>query len=310
MVPQTLDNGAEGISAQSCCARVKKSRANLHPSATVSSSSPERPENKNGAMKTSADKSKRLFLVFCSSSSEDVSSQQAHIAGKAKSNISQRQLHKRKRRHSSQAHRVHTAEEISCAFSSCLPGPQHMSPSLVPWRSWSLSSAWLRCSPWRGATYKWTPRCCFHWSRLWHCLDWHILRCMKTHKAQSKDSPTHRFTFTLENHSFFNDVPPSFVLAPSSSFLTSLQPFSPLMALPPPTSLSQPLRKLAPYSLIMFPPSLGSAPLCSNILFLAICHKPFCATIPPTSNSSLNLLHAFPETFLISPSIFHYLLLL
>ena len=46
---------------------------------------------------------------------------------------------------------------------------------------------------------------------------------------------------------------------------------------------------MAQYSLIMFPSSLGIAPPCSNSLFLAKWHKPFCATIPTTSNSSLNL---------------------
>ena len=44
-------------------------------------------------------------------------------------------MQKRKRRHSSQAHRVHTAEEISCAFSSCLPGLQHISRPLIPFVS-------------------------------------------------------------------------------------------------------------------------------------------------------------------------------
>ena len=72
--------------------------------------------------------------MLCSSSSEDVSSQQAHIAGQAKSNIWQRQC-KNEREGSSQAHRVHTAEEISCAFSSCLPGLQHISHPLIPFVS-------------------------------------------------------------------------------------------------------------------------------------------------------------------------------
>ena len=52
---------------------------------------------------------------------------------------------KQKRRHSSRAHRVHTAEEISCAFSSCLPGPPHMSQdaSTVFTTDWNLREMWI-----------------------------------------------------------------------------------------------------------------------------------------------------------------------
>ena len=54
----------------------KMSRTNLHPSATMRSSTSERPASRAGAMY----KSRRVFSVLCSSSSEEVSSQQAHMA--------------------------------------------------------------------------------------------------------------------------------------------------------------------------------------------------------------------------------------
>ena len=56
------------------------SKANLQASATMSSSTSERPESKTGAMWASDNTSKRVLLVLCSSSSDDVSSQQAHMA--------------------------------------------------------------------------------------------------------------------------------------------------------------------------------------------------------------------------------------
>ena len=48
-----------------------------------------------------------------------------------------------------------------------------------------------------------------------------------------------------------------------------------------------------------------ATPLSSNILFLAMFHSPLCAMKPPCSNYSLNLLHYFLETLLLSPSTFH-----
>ena len=43
----------------------------------------------------------------------------------------------------------------------------------------------------------------------------------------------------------------------------------------------------------MCPASAGNAPLSCSIFSLAIFHKPFCAIIPPISNSSHNLLYSF-----------------
>ena len=59
--------------------------ANRHDRATMSSSNSERSESKAGAMKASANRSKRVLLVLCSSSSNDESAQQAHIARHAES---------------------------------------------------------------------------------------------------------------------------------------------------------------------------------------------------------------------------------
>ena len=59
-------------------------------------------------------------------------------------------------------------------------------------------------------------------------------------------------------------------------------------------------------SLTNSPSSLGVAPLSSNILFLAMIHNSFCAMKPPSSSSSLNLLHSFLVTHHLSPSTFHF----
>ena len=64
---------------------------------------------------------------------------------------------------------------------------------------------------------------------------------------------------------------------------------------------------MALYYLTKSASSLGRAPLSSNILFLTMSHKPFCAV--KTSNF-LKTLHSFLVTLLFSPSIVHSLALL
>ena len=56
------------------------SRANLHPRAMRRTSTPEGPASRAGAMEASANKSRSVLPVLCSSSSEEVSSQQGHVA--------------------------------------------------------------------------------------------------------------------------------------------------------------------------------------------------------------------------------------
>ena len=56
------------------------SKANLEPSAISSSSTSERPASKAGAMLASAHKSSKVLSVLCSLSSDEVSSQQGHMA--------------------------------------------------------------------------------------------------------------------------------------------------------------------------------------------------------------------------------------
>ena len=59
---------------------MKMSKANLQPSAILSSSTSERPASRAGTKKASANKSGGVLPVLCSSSSEEVSSQQGHMA--------------------------------------------------------------------------------------------------------------------------------------------------------------------------------------------------------------------------------------
>ena len=59
-------------------------RANLQPRATMSSSTSVSPASSTGAMRASAHKSRKALLVLCSSSSDEVSSQQANMAGQAR----------------------------------------------------------------------------------------------------------------------------------------------------------------------------------------------------------------------------------
>ena len=50
-----------------CCEIVKRSKANLHPMAVRSTSTPDRPASKVGVMSTSANKRRKLLSVLCSS---------------------------------------------------------------------------------------------------------------------------------------------------------------------------------------------------------------------------------------------------
>ena len=63
-----------------CCEIVNMSRANLQPRATCRTSTSVRPSSKVGVMPTSANKRRKLLSVLCSSSSEEVISQQGHMA--------------------------------------------------------------------------------------------------------------------------------------------------------------------------------------------------------------------------------------
>ena len=72
--------GSRSGEGQYCCEMVKNSKANLQPRAMWSTSISEKPANRAGAMSTSGNKSSRLLSVLCSSSSDEVLSQQGHIA--------------------------------------------------------------------------------------------------------------------------------------------------------------------------------------------------------------------------------------
>ena len=65
---------------RSCCAVVKMSKANRQDKATMNSSTSWRSASGAGATKASANKSSKVLLVLCSSSSHEESAQQAHMA--------------------------------------------------------------------------------------------------------------------------------------------------------------------------------------------------------------------------------------
>ena len=64
---------------ESCFEIVKKSRANLQPRAMCRTSISDSPSSKVGVISTSANKRRKMLPVLCSSSSDEVKSQQGHM---------------------------------------------------------------------------------------------------------------------------------------------------------------------------------------------------------------------------------------
>ena len=73
-------SGSSSRAEGKCCETVNMSRANLQPRAMCSTSTSVRPSSKVGIMPMSANKRRKLLSVLCSSSSDEVKSQQGHMA--------------------------------------------------------------------------------------------------------------------------------------------------------------------------------------------------------------------------------------